>query len=306
MNIIYYLLTRFFSKHKKHVFIILILSLINSIIQVNVLSFITAKIIQSLQGGIFSNAIYFFKIFIFISILYIIITYLYKNVQMRLIAKLRHWIKEELLQIILEINNYKYITTNFAKLVSPMNKIAGCSYLIINNLLSFLLPNIALLFVIVFFFFYKSNSFGIMFIITNILLLLYIRRIWNQLYTFSNNYETIQNKTEDYILEIINNADKVIHTGQSNIEIEKIHKYSDDAVDAGYRLYNASNTKGLYSNIILHTNIFIYCGYLLYLVMNKHISLTIFITFFTIIIIYKERFLWSINTIPDLLEYIGR
>lgn len=285
---------------------IFIISLIISLIQVNVLSLITAKIIQSLQSGLFTNSIYFFKIFIGISIVYIILTYAYKTIQNKMISNLGQWVKHDVMNVMLEINGYDYMQTNFSKLVSPLQKIASASYVIVNNLLSFLLPNIALLLVIICFFFYKSNSFGIIFICFNIILLLYISQIWNKMMKYNNKYEKLQNTYDNYIVEVINNFDKVVHTGQNKLEMNNIFDLYNKTKLYGYDYYAYTNKKGLTSNIILHTNIFICSGYLIYLFMNKHISITIFITFFTILIIYKERFLWTINSIPDLLQYIGR
>jgi ABC-type bacteriocin/lantibiotic exporter with double-glycine peptidase domain len=305
-NIIIFLLKRFCTQHKLQIFSIFMISLLISVIQVNVLSLITAKIIQSLQSGLFTNSIYFFKIFIGISIVYIILMFAYKTIQNKMISNLGHWVKQDVMHIMLKINGYDYMQTNFSKLVSPLQKIASASYIIVNNLLSFLLPNIALLFVIVGFFVYKSQSFGLIFICLNIILILYISQTWNKLMKYNNEYEKLQNTYDNYIVEVINNFDKVVHTGQNKTEINNISNLYNKTTLNGYDYYAQTNKKGLISNIILHINIFICSGYLIYLFINKHISITVFITFFTILIIYKERFLWTINSIPDLLQYIGR
>jgi ABC-type bacteriocin/lantibiotic exporter with double-glycine peptidase domain len=305
-NIIIFLLKRFCIQHKLQMFSVFIISLFISLIQVNVLSLITAKIIQSLQSGLFTDSVFFFKVFIGISILYIVLMYMYKKIQNKMISKLRHWIKNDIMKIMLEVNGYDYMQTNFAKLVSPLNRISGTSFIVINNLLSFLLPNMVLLFVIICFFFYKSSSFGLIFICFNIILVLYISQIWNKMMKYNNLYEQSHNEYDDYIVEVINNFDKVVHTGQNNTEINNIQKFYDKVTSDSHNFYTYTNNKGLISNIILHINIFICCGYLIYLFINKQISITIFITFFTILIIYKERFLWTINSITDLLEYVGR
>lgn len=305
-NIIIFLLKRFCIQHKLQMFSVFIISLFISLIQVNVLSLITAKIIQSLQSGLFTDSVFFFKVFIGISILYIVLMYMYKKIQNKMISKLRHWIKNDIMKIMLEVNGYDYMQTNFAKLVSPLNRISGTSFIVINNLLSFLLPNMVLLFVIICFFFYKSSSFGLIFICFNIILVLYISQIWNKMMKYNNLYEQSHNEYDDYIVEVINNFDKVVHTGQNNKEINNIQKFYDKVTSDSHNFYTYTNNKGLISNIILHINIFICCGYLIYLFINKQISITIFITFFTILIIYKERFLWTINSITDLLEYVGR
>jgi ABC-type bacteriocin/lantibiotic exporter with double-glycine peptidase domain len=305
-NIIIFLLKRFCTQHKLQMFSVFIISLFISLIQVNVLSLITAKIIQSLQSGLFTDSVFFFKVFIGISILYIVLMYMYKKIQNKMISKLRHWIKNDIMKIMLEVNGYDYMQTNFAKLVSPLNRISGTSFIVINNLLSFLLPNMVLLFVIICFFFYKSSSFGLIFICFNIILVLYISQIWNKMMKYNNLYEQSHNEYDDYIVEVINNFDKVVHTGQNNTEINNIQKFYDKVTSDSHNFYTYTNNKGLISNIILHINIFICCGYLIYLFINKQISITIFITFFTILIIYKERFLWTINSITDLLEYVGR
>ena len=99
-NIIIFLLKRFCTQHKLQIFSIFMISLLISVIQVNVLSLITAKIIQSLQSGLFTNSIYFFKIFIGISIVYIILMFAYKTIQNKMISNLGHWVKQDVMQII--------------------------------------------------------------------------------------------------------------------------------------------------------------------------------------------------------------
>lgn len=60
-NIIIFLLKRFCIQHKLQMFSVFIISLFISLIQVNVLSLITAKIIQSLQSGLFTDSVFFLK-----------------------------------------------------------------------------------------------------------------------------------------------------------------------------------------------------------------------------------------------------
>jgi hypothetical protein len=83
----------------------IILSIIINILQVAVISQLTAGIINAAQKSITLDIFSYFKYFIIVSVIYVIIYYIYKLIQLQLLSKLRHWIKSELIEMILRTNN---------------------------------------------------------------------------------------------------------------------------------------------------------------------------------------------------------
>jgi ATP-binding cassette subfamily B protein len=59
-------------------------------------------------------------------------------------------------------------------------------------------------------------------------------------------------------------------------------------------------------NIIVFIIIFACLGYIIKMYFNKKINLKLFITFFTIILLYRDRIITVIQQIPDFIEFLGR
>ena len=76
--------------------------------------------------------------FIIATILFVILFFIYKIFQNKLIIKMTHWIKNELVKYILISNNEDYSGTNFTKFISPINRIMHTIYILIFNFIPFL------------------------------------------------------------------------------------------------------------------------------------------------------------------------
>jgi ABC-type bacteriocin/lantibiotic exporter with double-glycine peptidase domain len=59
-------------------------------------------------------------------------------------------------------------------------------------------------------------------------------------------------------------------------------------------------------NVIVYITLFLCGWYLIKLKINKKIDITAFITFFTILLLYRDRMLGLVNEIPEYVEFIGR
>ena len=89
MNIIYELLYRYFNNNKYQTFFIIILSLIINFLRINIISFITANIIESIQNKKIDSTYTYFYYFMIISLIYIILFKYYNSLQDNLLTKLR-------------------------------------------------------------------------------------------------------------------------------------------------------------------------------------------------------------------------
>jgi ABC-type multidrug transport system fused ATPase/permease subunit len=306
MNIIFYLLHKFFYEEKYKSILILIISFIINIFQINIISYITANIINSIQKNNLNLVYQYYKYFIVISVIYVFLYNFYKLLQNNLLTKLRQWIRSELIKIVLVINNENFSNINFTKLNSPINRISGNCFLVFNNIFTYLIPNITLLFIISGYFVMKDKLFGFLFLLANIIVGLYIYYTWNDMMHHNNIYEKYSHENESYLVEILNNVDRIISRGQSINEINNFSEKSENCMNYAYKFYSNSNYHGIVLNILTLLIVCISIGYLIYLYKIKNINITIFITFFTILLLYRDRILISIQQIPDFIEFIGR
>jgi ABC-type bacteriocin/lantibiotic exporter with double-glycine peptidase domain len=306
MNIIYHLFYEFFKKEKYSTILLLIISTFINIFQINIISYVTANIINSIENKKYPNSILFFKYFILVFFIYSVLYFFYKRTQNNLIVTLRQWIKKELLKSVLIVNNDTMSQTNFLSLSTPINRIPTSCFLLFNTFITNILPNITLLLVIFFYVFFKSYNVGIVFLTGNIIVISLIVYIVKYLNNQIKPYEISQNKNDNYILEILNNIDKIINRNQINNELSIYERLSNISISDGIKyFYTANNCIYLLTSIVFIT-IFICIWLMIKLFFNKEISSTIFITIFTILLLYREKIFTSIQSIPDIIELWGR
>jgi ABC-type bacteriocin/lantibiotic exporter with double-glycine peptidase domain len=306
MNIIYFLLLKFFNEEKTNTILMIINSFVINILQTNGISFITANIITSLQTNDKKNTYNFFQWFILISIIFILLYHSYKYFQNKLLTKLRQWMRHRLIEILLRINNEKFSEMNFTKLNSPINRISSVSFMVFNDIITYLLPNITFLFIVAFYFLYKNTTFGIGFILGNLILIIYMW--WHLQFIVKHNeeYEKHVTESESYLIDILNNMDKIVYRGQVNSEIEIFSDKTNKSIDMAFEFYSNTSYYGTIMTSIVFAILFGSIAYLIYLFFHGKIELTIFITFFTILLLYRDKMITIIQQIPDFVEFVGR
>lgn len=306
MNIIYFLLLKFFNEEKINTIMMIINSFLINILQTNGISFITANIITSLQNKDEKNTHNFFQWFVLISIVFIILYHFYKYFQNKLLTKLRQWMRHHLIEILLRMNNEKFSEMNFTKLNSPINRISSVSFMVFNDIITYLLPNITFLLIVAIYFLYKNTIFGIGFIFGNMILVLYMW--WHLQFITKHNeeYEKQVTESESYLIDILNNMDKIIYRGQVNSEIEIFSDKTNKSIDMAFTFYSNTSYYGTIMTSIVFVILFGCVAYLIYLFFHGKIELTIFITFFTILLLYRDKMITIIQQIPDFVEFVGR
>jgi ATP-binding cassette subfamily B protein len=306
MDIISYLISEFFKEEKLNTVILCVLSLVITLIQTNGISYITANIIQSVEKNSQKITLEFFKYFIAISILFFIIFYIYKRYQNNLITKIIQWIKFEIFKIILKSNNENMQNINFIEFITPITRISVSFYALFFDIITVIIPTIAFLLIISLYFLYENTTFGICFLVANLLLFYYISINWIDLAKEKNVQETIINRNEKFIIDILNNIDKVIYRGETKNEISNFTTLTDDAIHSGIGFLNLISNYTSVLTFFVYIIIFISLFYLIQLKYTNKISTTIFITFMTILLLYRDRIIGTINNLPDWLEFIGR
>ena len=306
MNIIYYLFSKFLIEEKINILLLILASFTINILQTNGISYITANIINFVQKKEEVKVWDFFKYFIAISILFIIIYNMYKHYQIKLLTRLRQWVRGSLVKMLLLINNENFSDTNFANLNAPINRVAAISFFLFNDVITYLLPNFSFLLMVCIFFTYKNWIFGIGFIISNILLAMYCLFNVDDMMNYNNIYEKQIVENEFYLVDLLNNIDKVISRGQTSSEISTYWDKMNLSIDAAYRLFDNINYHGIISILGLYGIIFCSIAYLIWLCFSGQIEVTIFITFFTILLLYRDKMTILIQQIPNYIEFFGR
>ncbi len=306
MDIILFLLSKFFQQEVWNTIFMILASICINVLQTNAISYITANIINSIQKNAKVLSYTFLKYFIIVSVGFLVLYHFYKIFQNKLLTKMRQWIRFQLIRMLLLVNNDNFSSINFSKLSSPINRLSSVCFMVFNDLITYLLPNIIFLLIISIYFTYNNLTFGGIFIAGNILMLIYLALNWSSMKDKNELYEQQVNDTEAYLVEILYNIDKIVYRGQVENETDIFYEKTNKGIDRAYGFYSTTN------NVCSVMNSFVYCtmfgcaGYLVHLYYLKKMPLTIFITFFTILLLYRDKMSSAIQQIPDFIEFMGR
>lgn len=306
MNIIYKLLWKFLEKEKFYSILLFLITIIMTLFQVNGISYITANIITFMQKKEFDIVNNYFIYFVIASFILIIIFYLYKIIQNKLVIELMSWIKKEMLDIIFKTNNENFSGVNFTEFITPINRISHGSYLLFYNILTEMIPNLGFILMVSLYFLYTNTIFGISFLIANILIIYYIIYVWDDLMKVRMIYENKVNSNEKYLIDILNNMDKIILRGKTAYENETYNNIINEGIEKTSNFYNSVNNHLFVVTILIYIVVLLSIFYLIKLCITKKITVTMFITFFTILLLYRDRLIGTFQNLPDYLEFIGR
>jgi ABC-type branched-subunit amino acid transport system ATPase component len=306
MELIETLIKDYLSQEKWYIIIIAFLSLAINFFQVNGISIITAKIIESIQKNRLDVAKQNYIYFIIVSILFLLFYYVYKHYQNLLFTKLPNWLRRELVKFIINVNNENLSPINFTKLISPINRITSSIYGLFYRLLVHMLPDLVFIIVISGYFFYKNIPFGLFFLFANFFLLLYMFTGWSEVLTIRKEYEEESNNSEKYLIEILNNMEKIIFRGKGKDEIDSYSNKTTYSTEKAIEFYKKVDYRVLLLNIMLIVTIFILISINFYLYVNKAIKVETFIAFFTIILLYRDRMNSNYESLVDYIEFFGK
>jgi ABC-type multidrug transport system fused ATPase/permease subunit len=306
MNIIYKLLWKFLEKEKFYSILLFLITITMTLFQVNGISYITANIIIFMQKKEFDIVNNYFIYFVIASFILIIIFYVYKIIQNKLVIELMSWIKKEMLDIILKTNNENFSGVNFTEFITPINRISHGSYLLFYNIITEMIPNLGFILMVSLYFLYTNSIFGISFLIANILIIYYIIYVWDDLMKVRMIYENKVNSNEKYLIDILNNMDKIILRGKTSYENEIYNNITNEGIEKTSNFYNSVNNHLLVVTILIYIVVLLSIFYLIKLCITKKITVTMFITFFTILLLYRDRLIGTFQNLPDYLEFIGR
>jgi len=306
MDLIYKLIEKFLSEEKTNTIILFILCLIVNIIQTNGISMVTASIITHIKSGGKGSVYNYIHIFVALSLAFLLFYYLYKRVQVDLITKLRQWTRFELVKVVLLNNNENYSESSFMELDSPIARLSTVSFMMFNDFITFIIPTIIFILVIMFYVFYIDVSLGIFFVICNIIILLYPYFYLEDIIQKNDNYEKAATYNEFYVLELLNNMDKIIFRGEAVNEINIFKELSNKVTQKAYEFYSSTINHSTVITVFIYMTMFVSIYYSAHLRIHNKIGLATFITLFSIIILYREKMSALIQNISDFVEFYGR
>jgi ABC-type multidrug transport system fused ATPase/permease subunit len=306
INISTKLVYTFLKNHKLVTGLLLILILIINLLKTNIISYLSASIIRSIQSENKIEAYKFYYIFIIVSLLYIILIVIYRFGYAYYAIKMRNWTRYELVNNLLNINNEFYSDINFTNLQSPISRLSNTITYIFNASVNTIIPSISQFFIISIYFSYKNLMLGFIFILGNIILIIYIIFNFNSIKTKGINYELGVEKIETNMVELLGNMDKIIFRGKKNEHIEDFKNNSNKLINKGLKFYSTTMYHELIINLILFLNIFISIFYLIYLYFNNKINSITFVTFITILLLYRDYIINALKEMSSSIEMIGR
>ena len=306
MNIIYKLISIFFEKEWFNTTVLVTINIFLNLVQTNAIPLVTAKIINSIKSSTFQNINLLMMVFIGLSMTYLFLIYYYRNYKYKLLTKLHQWIRQQLVKMILVSNNENFSNENFIKMNSPINHMSSICHMMVSDTLTFITPTFVFLFVIVCYLFYINPFFGIMFALSNMLIVLFLFFTWKTTMIKNNEYQNHVTENEFYLLEILNNIDKIIYRGQTKHEIEIFTEKGEKTVKTAFNFFNYTNMNGIIMNFIVYVIMFLFVFYSIYLFKKKKMNLEQFITLFSIIILYRDKMATFIQQVPDIIEFLGR
>lgn len=306
MNLVQYLLEKFFKEEWFNAISMITTSSLLTLLQANGISMIISNLIEALQLHKKPLSIEMFKWFVIASISYVILFHIYKYFQNKLLTKLRQWIRQQLVNALLIINNTDFSEMNFIKMNSPINRVSSTVFMSVNDWLTYILPNIVFLIVTALYLLYTNRSIGLVFILGNLAIIAYIWYNMQNMIDYNSKYEESVTDTENYLQEILNNIEKIIYRGQTDREMNTFGTKSQKGVDDAYTFYSSTTMHGTVANFIGITIICIILWQLISLYFKDNLPLTTIVTFITILTLYRENLATLIRQIPDTLEFIGR
>jgi len=306
MNILLYLSWKFFSQQKTNTTILVILSLVLSFFYTNISSLVNANIIQAIQKNDLLTATTYFKYFVAVSFVFILTYYIYKNVQNNLLTTLAHWTKAEMFNFILLSNNINMSNVNFVEFITPITRISNSCNMLLSDIISNVIPTLGFLIVIVGYFLYKDVKLGLGVLFGSILICLYFVYYWRDMFVYKQKQEDIVVGNEKYIIDSLNNIDKIIYRGQVENEINIFNKKTTDCTEYTIDMMNFMTNHSFTMNLLVYFVIFGALWHMIQMHFNKSMDAKTFITFLSILMMYRDDISGTIQRVPTYIESIGR
>jgi len=267
---------------------------------------ITANLVTSVQKNAYMDLLLNYKYFIAISVLYLVIYYFYKIIQHYLLTVLNHWTKSEIFQFILKSNNENMRNMNFVEFITPIARISSSCAMLLNDIITNIVPTVGVLIVISMYFFYTDIPLATGFLIGNVLIWVYLAYFWKDMFLYKQKQEHKTVENEKYIMDAFTNIDKIIYRGEVKHESEIFEKKTDECIGMTVELMKYITDHTFVMNGFVFIILLGSLRYIITLHHNKKISVFTFITILTMLLMYRDNLLGTIQNIPYNIETVGR
>jgi ABC-type multidrug transport system fused ATPase/permease subunit len=306
MNIFLYLFEKFFYTQKWNIAGLLVVALLMSFVYTKLSSRINANIIQAINKEDIPKAFTYFWYFIGVSVIFLATLYLFKWLQNVLLTNLANWVKKELFAFILKSNYENMKNRNFADFITPITRIASASTSLLNDIVTNLIPTIGFLVVITAYFCYMNFGLGVGFLVANIILFSYLFFCWKSMFDYKQRQEKMVVGNERYILDNLNNLDKIVYRGTMDKELGIFEKKTDECIDFSIKMNQYMMNHMFVMNIGIYIVMFSSMYLMLRLHSNKKLDALTLITFLTILIMYRDNISDTVQSIPHNTDLFGR
>lgn len=306
MNVVYQIFQKYFVEEKWSIIGIVLLSFGINYVQTNLISQITASLIDAVEHSNVAKIMEAFSYFIYASIGYLALYLVGEVIEVRMLTKLAQWMKQEFLKFIIYSNNESFTSVNAIKYSSPMNRVAFMAYSIISSVINHLLNNIVFILVIAGYFLYKSPALGAGFLVSNIAIMAYIYMVWPPLMELKTKYEKSANENESLVIDVLNNFDKIIYRGQAKETVDDYAKRTQECIDMTRNFYEKVHGHIAVLYAIIYGTIMAILYYLIRMTIAKELDTKTFIAFMTILLIYRDKLTSIVQLLPNFLEFNGR
>jgi len=119
-------------------------------------------------------------------------------------------------------------------------------------------------------------------------------------------HEQVLSTNDIYLTDILKNIDKVIYRGQVNNEVGNYTDINNVCLNASIKYMNYMNQHTIF--IISYINLIVFGSafYLITLQTSKKLDVTTFITFFTILLLYREKVSAVTSELHEYVDFSGR
>jgi ABC-type bacteriocin/lantibiotic exporter with double-glycine peptidase domain len=156
------------------------------------------------------------------------------------------------------------------------------------------------------FFLFTRPELGAFFLFGNFIIAAIIAFNWDFMLQKNRLAVDLEYENESRLLEILHNFDKIIYRGQTEQESRAFAEKSNEAFEKALDFQITLENYGLFINAIVTVLVAIILWFLIGAYYSKDVSATYFITAMTMLILYREKMSWLVQTIPDCVEFIGR
>jgi len=306
MTLVGNLIQEYLQEDKMTIVVLLFMGIITNIIQTVGFTRITAKVLGHLQNKQFPKAYEMFRYFIYLSLITIGINYVYRIFQNKLLSQLYQWSRFQLVRMLLVANDNEFSNENFSTMIAPINRVSSTTLTTLNDILTYYIPNLIFIGVIVAYILYQHVSIGSLFIIGNLIWIIYLYSNWNTFIQKNKEYEEYMNDTENYLSEIMNNVDKIVSRGQVPNELSIFDNKKNMSSDKAFSFYRYMDNNLFIVNTIVLMTVVACIGAAVRLYVQGKFNHLSFVTFFTILLMYRDRIISTLSVLPEFIDSIGR